>query len=122
MFRLQVRGLGAGSKFLKRIKKIQNQGWFVRQGLTRAMPPPINVFVKVILKVKDKNKSKTLMPLADTEGYSQRTKHSEQMIGIWTQTLSEANTPRLSTCRGLLLLLLSLILFKCNNAHSLSNI
>lgn len=35
------------------------------------MPPPINVFVKVILKVKDKNKNKLLMPLADTEGHSQ---------------------------------------------------
>lgn len=46
MFRLQVRGLGAGSKFLKRIKKFRIRGWFVRQGLDVAMPPPINVFVK----------------------------------------------------------------------------
>lgn len=35
------------------------------------MPPPINIFVKVILKVKDKNKNKLLTPLADTEGHSQ---------------------------------------------------
>lgn len=57
------------------------------------MPPPINIFVKVILKVKDKNKNKLLMPLADTEGHSQENPNTEQMIGIWTQTLSKANTP-----------------------------
>lgn len=64
------------------------------------------------------------MPLAATRPFPGESKHSEQMIGIWTQTLSEANTPYNCYTAEVFLCsyVLSLILFKCNNAHSLSNI